>query len=124
MTKKQSPEYTLFIFDNVKKNVNRKYRNLEETINRRTKALKLHPYEVSEPLKHDLAGLRSVRIKRNFLLIIALCEECRRKGYQTYNNCDICHELPEKSIVIFEVAPHDDAYAIAKKLRARKKMTS
>lgn len=124
MTKNPSPEFELKIFENVNQEIKKKYAHLKPIIQRKEEALKSQPYAVSEPLAHNLVGLRSIKLKKNFLMLIAICEECRRQGMQAFNNCDGCEDISDKSVVIFEVGPHDDVYSIAKKYRARKKMPS
>ncbi|MCK4231457.1 hypothetical protein KAX21_00780 [candidate division WOR-3 bacterium] len=121
-----SSEFKLYAFENVKKQVKKKFASLKDTIKRKERFLKTHPYDpsVSEPLGHDLVGLRTVKIKKNFLMLIAICEECRLQNMQEFNNCEGCENITDKSVVIFEIAPHDDLYSLAKKYRARKQMPS
>lgn len=61
-------------------------------------------------------GFRSVPVKGNFILIYVICKECRARGNNKLFKCSICEDANDESIIFVYLAPHDDAYKIAKKL--------
>jgi mRNA-degrading endonuclease RelE of RelBE toxin-antitoxin system len=36
-------------------------------------------------------------------IFFAVCEQCRREGHQSYNNCESCHTKPNNTIRFFEI---------------------
>ena len=121
---KSSPEYQAAFSADIEKLLKKKYATVKPSVQRKVDQILQDPLQQTEPLRHGLVGLRSAPVRKNYILILAVCEECRRLGHEAKNNCPDCSEMPNNTVYFFIVAPHDDAYAIAKKLRDRERMTS
>lgn len=62
------------------------------------------PYYGSKLLSKNLRGKRSKRIIRGKARIeFAICEECRRFGYENLNKCVDCKSIPDNGIKIFDI---------------------
>jgi len=62
----------------------------------------------SEPLRFELEGLRSYnKIKSGNRIIFAICEDCRKGGYESVNNCPDCEEITDNTIMLFAFGGHD-----------------
>lgn len=121
---KSSPEY-IAVYSPDFPRVLRKYSAIKKSIQKKIQQILKDPLgPQTEPLAFDLVGLRSAAVKKSFRLLFAVCEECRRLGHQAENNCFGCSEMPDNTVYFFTISPHDDAYAIAKKLRKKKRMSS
>lgn len=69
--------------------------------------IKYHPYD-SEYLRMELEGLRSYnKLETDSRIIFAICEECRKNGFQTANNCRDCKKIPDDAIMLFAFGGHD-----------------
>ena len=95
----------------------KKYSGMKKQIEKKVKAVLKDPYHNTEPLEnrsgYNLKGLRSKRIDRNFRIIFAICEECKKlfESNSEENICKDCgSELPENTIIFFVVRPHKIAY--------------
>ena len=97
-------------------NALKKYGNIKKSAKRTIEKLLQNPLNFGEPLKHDLVGLSSKPIKRNFILIYVYCRECRLKNYQHINACSDCTQTPDETVKILTIGPHDEAYKRAKKI--------
>jgi len=93
-----------------------KHRSLKKEVENKINRILLAPLS-GEPLKGNLDGLRSVPVKRNFILIYAYCKDCRSRNCQTINACPGCKELADETIIFHTLAPHDKAYEIMTKIR-------
>lgn len=81
--------------------------------------IKPHPYD-SEYLALELEGLRSYnKLRSGNRIIFAICEECRKGGFQSVNNCIDCEEISDNTIVLFAFGGHDIYADLGRK---RKKM--
>jgi mRNA-degrading endonuclease RelE of RelBE toxin-antitoxin system len=92
----------------------RRYRSLQEHIQRHVDQVLDDPYRGTERLGKragglDLRGCRSVRVTRNFRIIFVICEECRRVPECRF--C-FCEGLPNETVVFLTVGPHERAYAM------------
>ena len=92
----------------------RRYRSLQEHIQRHVDQVLDDPYRGAERLGKragglDLRGCRSVRVTRNFRIIFVICEECRRVPECRF--C-FCEGLPDETVVFLTVGPHERAYAM------------
>jgi Txe/YoeB family toxin of Txe-Axe toxin-antitoxin module len=97
------------------------YAAMKKQIEKKVKKILADPYFNSEPLekkgKHDLRGLRSKRIDKNFRIIFAICEECKQLFPAKGKPCRYCKaDLPTKSVVFFTVRPHKIVYKEKKPL--------
>jgi len=90
------------------------YGNLLVSVENKLRFLRNDPY-CGEPLKYELAGLRSIAVKRNFLIIYGICRECKKST----SFVSKCSGYGEKAVVLYAFGPHDDLYKIAKKLRKK-----
>ena len=69
--------------------------------------IKPKPYD-SEYLRLELEGLRSyTKMKLGNRIIFAICEECRKNGFESANNCPDCKEIPDNTIMLFAFGGHD-----------------
>lgn len=120
---KFSPDYVA-VYSPDFPNALRKYSAIRRLIQKKIEQIVHDPLgPQTERLGHDLVGLRSASVKKSFRLIFAVCEECRRLGYQAVNNCFDCADQPERTVYFFTVGSHDDAYAIAKRLRSKGRLS-
>ena len=114
MSKKRKSERTSgpksFIFFDTETFLQNKkeFPHLEASVNKKLRFIKINPL-YGEPLKHSLAGLRSLPVKYRFLIIYGIC----REHTQLQSSCT---GLGENAVVFHVFGLHDDAYKIAKKL--------
>ena len=92
----------------------KKYGSIRQNIKRRIERLLIDPYLNTEILsdigdKLNLTGCRSARVDRNFRIIFVICGECREIPECEYCFCD---GLPDETIIILTVGPHDKAYEL------------
>lgn len=99
---------TTRLSDKLKKIVNDKVLN----------SIKLNPYK-SEYLRLELEGLRSYKLRSGNRIIFAICEECRKGGFESANNCLDCKDIPDNTIMLFAFGGHDIYDDISRK---RKKL--
>lgn len=97
------------------------YASMRSQIEKKVKNILADPYHNTEPLGnkegHDLRGLRSKRVDKNFRIIFSICEECHRFFSGKEKPCRYCDmELPYSSIVFFTVRPHKIVYKEKKPL--------
>lgn len=72
----------------------------------------------TEPLHYELEGLRSYnKIKSGIRIIFAICEDCRKGGFESVNNCLDCKEIADNTIMLFAFGGHD----IYKSLKRKRK---
>lgn len=91
------------------------YASMKSQIEKKVKSILADPYHNAEPLGnrsgHDLRGLRSKRVDKNFRIIFAICEECKELFPEKEKPCRYCNQdLPVKSVVFFTVRPHKVVY--------------
>ena len=108
-------KYTPYFSDKLKELITKKYTGIKKSAKNKIDIVINKPFS-GEPLKGDLDGLRSVPVKGNFIIIYIICKECRAKGKNKLLNCSICSEISDESVIFIYLAPHDDAYKIAKNL--------
>jgi len=92
-----------------------RYATLKKRIDRTIQDILKNPYHKTEALQfkkgHDLRGLRSARVNRNFRIIFTVLEElegtpCEFRGIlEPYFK-----EYPKETIVFLTVGPHEAAY--------------
>jgi len=91
-----------------------KYRALARRIERKIDLLVRDPYRNcrSELLVGNLKGLRCARLTKSIRIIFAICEECRKRGWQELNGCSetLCRQLPSRTVIFFTVDVHEKAY--------------
>lgn len=95
----------------------KKYQSMKKQIENKILAILKDPYYNTEQLTdkrgHDLRGLRSKRIDRNFRVIFGICEECLKLQLDD-KNINICvdcsDDLDEKTVIFLAIGPHEDAY--------------
>lgn len=108
-------DYTAYFASYFKDLISGKFAGIKKFVETKVKLIIKKPFS-GEALKHDLDGLRSEKVKGNFIIVYSICKECRRKGNDQIFKCHICEETDDNSIVFICVGPHDDSYKIAKKL--------
>lgn len=91
------------------------FATMKSRIEKKTLAIVEDPYHNTEALEnksgHDLRGIRSKRIDRNFRILFAVCEECRRIFHGRNKPCRYCDPaLPPQTIIFFTVRPHKIVY--------------
>lgn len=101
----------------------KRYAGMKSQIEKKIQSILDDPYHNTEPLekrpKVDLYGLRSKRVDRNFRIIFAVCEECRRLFPDRHDQraCKNCPpEFHDLTVVFFAVRPHDVVYDASKPL--------
>lgn len=97
----------------------KKYSGIKNSVKRKIKLISQDPYQ-GEPLRHDLDGLRSLPVKKNYILIYVICKECREKDNTDSIGCTFCTDYDDMTVLCFLVAPHDSAYKIAEKIKRGK----
>lgn len=107
---KYTPHYKPQFGDDVKT-----YASLKKQIEKKVESILEDPYHNTEALEkkggHDLRGLRSKRVDKNFRIIFAICEECKELFPEKEKPCRYCDlDLPAKSVVFFTVRPHKIVY--------------
>lgn len=66
-----------------------------------------NPYD-SEYLRMELEGLRSYnKLETDNRIIFAVCEECRKNGFEIANNCTDCKTRPDNAIMLFACDGHN-----------------
>ena len=101
----------------------RKHAHLRARIEKKCLSITEDPYHNTEPLEDrggiQLKGVRSKRIDRNFRILFAVCEECRRI-FSESEDCRACKHcvktLPDNTIIFFAVGPHEKIYSRGKPL--------
>ena len=71
--------------------------------------MKIDPFRNSIELTYELKGKRRVKVG-DYRLVYAVCEECRKKGYEKFNNCYDCKSKPANSIIFFDVFHRSKGY--------------
>ena len=97
------------------------YASMKNQIEKKVENILLDPYYNTEPLGnragHDLRGLRSKRVDRNFRIIFAVCEEWKELFPGKDKPCCYCDpDLPPQSVLFFTVRPHKIVYKAKKPL--------
>jgi len=88
------------------------YQHIREPIKSKVDDVLEHP-KAGEPLKHSLAGLRSVPVKGNYIIIYMIYEEWKEEQEQDIKNWSEILEDPEDAVIFLTVKPHDPAYKYA-----------
>jgi len=91
------------------------YASMKKQIEKKVESILADPCYNSEPLEnkagHDLRGLRSKRVDKNFRIIFAICKECKGLFSSENRPCRYCDtDLPTNSVVFFTVRPHKIVY--------------
>lgn len=74
------------------------------------------PYSY-EYLSLELEGLRSFKFQSGDRIIFAICEECRKNGFESVNNCPDCEEIAGNTIMLFVFGSHDIYERLGRKRR-------
>lgn len=75
---------------------------LKKRILAKVKDMRNDPLGNSNELGGDFKGKRRIRVG-DYRLIYAPCDDCRKKGYERFNNCYGCDSMPSNAIVYFDV---------------------
>jgi hypothetical protein len=105
-------EYKIYETANFQQNLE-EFSHLKPAVENKLRFLKTNPFS-GEPLKYELAGFRSIAVKRNFLILYGICRECK-KIMETKKTIS-CTGFGDNSVVIYAFGPHDDLYKIARKI--------
>jgi Txe/YoeB family toxin of Txe-Axe toxin-antitoxin module len=66
-----------------------------------------NPYD-SEPLHFELEGLWSYnKMKSDNRIVFAICEDCRKREFESVNNCLDCEKIADNTIMLFAFGGHD-----------------
>ena len=68
-------------------------------------------------LSLELEGLRSFKFKSGDRIIYAICEECRKNGFESVNNCLDCEEIADNTIMLFVFGSRDVYQKLGRKRR-------
>jgi len=98
----------------------KKYSGKKKQIKSKIESIIEDPYNNSELLEdrlgYNLKGIRSKRIDRNFRILFAICEECKKLFELTpeKKNCKYCDldsmNLPFNTLIFYTVKPHKIVY--------------
>ncbi|KPV62342.1 MAG: hypothetical protein AOA66_1374 [Candidatus Bathyarchaeota archaeon BA2] len=83
---------------------------LKNRIESKVRDLSRAPYSESKTLTAGLKGKRSTYVGREYRIICSICEECRQMGYKRFNRCPDCEEIPDKSIILWDVDKREIVY--------------
>lgn len=113
---KYTPYYKSLFGEDVKTHA-----SIKKQIEKKVLSILEDPYYNTEALEkkgeHDLRGLRSKRVDKNFRIIFAICEECKKLFPEKDKPCRYCDPgLPEKAVIFFTVRPHKIVYKEEKPL--------
>jgi len=92
-----------------------RYASFQKRIDQTIQLVLQNPYQKTEVLQfkegHDLRGLRSARIGRNFRIIFTILEELKETPceYRTLLESYL-KAYPGKTVVFLTVGPHEAAY--------------
>jgi len=95
----------------------KKYKELVKRALEKTLYICNNPYQLGEPLRDNLNGLRSFPLAKNFIIVFIICEECKKLNQQKKNACVDCESIPNNTVVFLTFGPHDVAYTDAGKWR-------
>lgn len=65
-----------------------------------------NPYRGSGNIGHlqgEFTGLRRIRVRRKWRIYFAICEECRKFGYQSLRGCEDCKDLSSNAVKLFYI---------------------
>ena len=68
------------------------------------------PYSHNGWLKGNLRGKHKKYVGRDYRIVYAICEECRRLGHAQVNRCEFCDEATDKTVVFFFVGPKKERH--------------
>lgn len=98
----------------------KKYSGKKKQIKSKIESIIEDPYNNSELLEdrlgYNLKGIRSKRIDRNFRILFAICEECKKlfEFMPEKKNCKYCDldsmNLPINTLIFYTVKPHKIVY--------------
>jgi Txe/YoeB family toxin of Txe-Axe toxin-antitoxin module len=111
-----SEEFQIYETQSFQKSLN-KYKHLQPAIENKLRFLKNNPFS-GEPLKYELSGFRSIRVKRNFLILYGICRECKKS--KEMSGSTSCPGYGDNAVVVYAFGPHDDLYKIARKIIQKK----
>lgn len=77
-----------------------------------TQKLLLNPYNNDSWLKGELAGKHKKYVggRSGYRVIFAICEECRTREDQQFNDCPWCSETGNKTVVFFNAFRRKEGY--------------
>ena len=91
-----------------------RYATFQKRIDRTIESILKNPYQKTEPLQykegHDLRGLRSARIGRNFRILFAILEELKETPCEFRALLESYFKEDPKTVVFLTVGPHEAAY--------------
>ncbi len=106
--------YEFFVTDRFEASAKGKYRSLYPRIQKKTALLLQDPYHAckSELLRGNKRGLRSAHFDQDLRYVYAICEECRKQGWQSFTGCpkDRCLALDEHTVVFIGFGNHKEVY--------------
>ena len=85
----------------IKKYVKKKNRQLREVLDEALESLESDPKQGSIKLRYDLKGKRRIKVKNSkFRIIYTICKECRELGEENLNECSICEETDDFTVIL------------------------
>jgi mRNA-degrading endonuclease RelE of RelBE toxin-antitoxin system len=104
--------YVPFFSDDFNKNfrkLTKKDNNLKNRIMQQVEEMKIDPFRNSIELEYDLKGKRRIRVG-DYRLIYAVCDDCRKKGYDRLNQCYECGSKGNDAMVFFDIIHRSQGY--------------
>lgn len=99
--------FEIHIFEDFKKVFKKLDRGIQVAIDKAIEEkIAKDPYRGSGNIGHlqgEFRGLRRIRVRRNWRIYFAICEECRKLGYQSLRGCKDCKELPSNAVRLFYI---------------------
>ena len=71
---------------------------LREVVERRIEDILLDPRRYRDFGKGRYRGKKKVRLNRKDRLFFVFCEECRKFGHRSFNQCDDCENTPNNTV--------------------------
>lgn len=106
--------YVAYFSDDFRKHLDKLTKRnsaLKERILLKIQEMMNNPYRNSEELTGKFEGKRRIYVgKAGYRLIYSICEDCRKKHYETFNSCLDCQKRDNNSVVFFDVLHRSKGY--------------
>jgi len=102
-------DYSIYEAGEFKKLFGKLDGSVQTQINKALAKLSENPFHNSKTLNHPFLGKRSFRAGK-YRIIFVICEECRMRKWQEYNQCAKCLDRTDNSVVLFTVGLRKNVY--------------
>lgn len=84
---------------------------LKKRVESKIKDMLNDPYHNSKELVGQFKGKRTIYVgKAGYRIVYVICEECRIKSYQRFNQCIDCNKKEKEAIIFWDIQPRNVAY--------------